>query len=275
MSRLKPTTEVIRGLFARSGNRCAFPDCGHLLISEKNKFVAQICHIEAASPGGHRYNPLQSDEERRSYKNLMILCYAHHVETNDEREWTADKLRAMKRNHERQCDQLAFRIDEKTLREISDEMEVYWSRIHRVNTQDHVAPPDVALQVDPNASFGKLLDSCDNALRGLVYHHNLLRESDEKLRGDFRRLLSTKGVDPAIFDDIPYYDHPFDLRNDETHFMALPNLVQRLEVDLLHMEIKFLEECLKAKSSDKCAKERLDELREQFARIAQTGVLID
>ena len=83
MPRLQPGIDVLRALFARSENRCAFPGCTALLVNEKNQFIAQVCHIEAAEGGGERFNARESDEQRRSYENLMLLCYAHHVETND------------------------------------------------------------------------------------------------------------------------------------------------------------------------------------------------
>jgi hypothetical protein len=83
MTRLTPKSEVIRALFARSGNQCAFPGCAQLLVNHKNQLIGQVCHIEAATPGGERYNQRQTDEERRDYNNLLLLCYPHHVETND------------------------------------------------------------------------------------------------------------------------------------------------------------------------------------------------
>ncbi len=49
MARLAPKAEILRALFARSGNQCAFPGCTQPLINDKNKFIAQVCHIEAAS----------------------------------------------------------------------------------------------------------------------------------------------------------------------------------------------------------------------------------
>lgn len=55
----------MKKLFALSGNRCAFPDCDKILVDEHDNIFAQICHIEAAEPGGVRYNPNQTDEERR------------------------------------------------------------------------------------------------------------------------------------------------------------------------------------------------------------------
>ena len=51
MSRLAPKIDVLKALFARSGNQCAFPGCTQPLMNEKNKFIAQVCHIEAAMRG--------------------------------------------------------------------------------------------------------------------------------------------------------------------------------------------------------------------------------
>ena len=101
MARLAPKIDTIRSLFAKSGNRCAFPGCTQPLINQKNQFIAQVCHIEAAMEGGERYNPNSNNEYRREYKNLLILCYPHHIETNDVKEYTVDKLTEIKNAHEK------------------------------------------------------------------------------------------------------------------------------------------------------------------------------
>lgn len=101
MSRLAPKVATIRKLFANSGNRCAFPGCTHLLIDEED-FVGQICHIEAANEGGERYKKDQSDEERRSYDNLIIFCHMHHVKTDNIQKYPVDVLKKMKLDHESQ-----------------------------------------------------------------------------------------------------------------------------------------------------------------------------
>src|SRR6267143_7087225 len=102
MPRLAPALSSVRVLFARTGNRCAFPGCDHPLFDEDNRFVAQICHIEAAEKSGERYNEAQDDEQRRSPENLVVLCYRHHVVTNDIAVWTPEKMRTLKAAHEAQ-----------------------------------------------------------------------------------------------------------------------------------------------------------------------------
>ncbi len=100
VKRLAPTQEVLRELFLKSGNRCAFPGCHNLMMNERGDFIGQICHIEAAEEGGERFNPNMTNEERRSFDNLMLMCYEHHIVTNNVAEYPVSKLKKMKKDHE-------------------------------------------------------------------------------------------------------------------------------------------------------------------------------
>lgn len=100
MSRLNPKTTTLRTLFLRSSNQCAFPGCAMELINSYGQYVGNVCHIEAAEEGGERYNPNQTDEDRRAYDNLILLCANHHRITDDVAIYTAPILREMKSNHE-------------------------------------------------------------------------------------------------------------------------------------------------------------------------------
>lgn len=100
-NRLDPKKDTLRELYLKSGNRCAFPDCEKSILNDKGKAVGQICHIEAAMPRGERFNPNQTNEERRQASNLLLLCYEHHIETNDVKEYTVQRLKKMKENHEK------------------------------------------------------------------------------------------------------------------------------------------------------------------------------
>ncbi|WP_025663948.1 tetratricopeptide repeat protein [Aquimarina megaterium] len=94
----------IKKLFAFSGNQCAKPGCTNPVIAEDQKTViGQICHISAASPNGPRYNEEMTDEERRSYENLILLCGEHHeiidnIDNVDD--YDTEKLKQWKRDHE-------------------------------------------------------------------------------------------------------------------------------------------------------------------------------
>jgi tetratricopeptide (TPR) repeat protein len=95
-----PSTAIIKRLFAASGNQCAFPDCTQPLVTS-GKVTGHICHIKARSPGGPRYDPEQSDEERHGFDNLVLMCPAHHdVIDADAEIYTVERLWEIKREHE-------------------------------------------------------------------------------------------------------------------------------------------------------------------------------
>lgn len=99
--RLAPTRETLRELYLKSGNRCAFPGCNKAMFSAKGVFVGQICHIEAVEPGGKRFNKKQTNEQRRHVSNLVLMCYDHHVETDDVSKFTVERMKRIKEEHEK------------------------------------------------------------------------------------------------------------------------------------------------------------------------------
>lgn len=99
--RLAPTRDTLRELYLKSGNRCAFPGCKKSLFNIKGVFVGQICHIEAAEPGGERFNEKQTNEQRRAPANLVLMCYDHHVETDDVDKFPVAAMVRIKTEHEK------------------------------------------------------------------------------------------------------------------------------------------------------------------------------
>lgn len=97
---MPPSNITIKRLFATSGNKCAFPDC-QVHISEGETIVGEVCHIEAANPGGPRYNLSQTDEERQAFENLILMCANHHkvIDSNPE-SYTVARLKEIKTSHE-------------------------------------------------------------------------------------------------------------------------------------------------------------------------------
>lgn len=98
----QPSLSTIKRLFAVSHNQCAFPGCLLPLVDSSNeRVIGKVCHIKANNPRGPRYDPLQSEEERQSFTNLMILCSNHHdVIDSDIEAYTVERLNAMKEKHE-------------------------------------------------------------------------------------------------------------------------------------------------------------------------------
>lgn len=98
--RLTPKPGTLRELFLKSGNLCAFQGCHNLMMDAEGVFIGQVCHIEAAEEGGERFNPQQTNEQRRAPANLLLLCYEHHQVTNDEEKFPVSRMRKIKAEHE-------------------------------------------------------------------------------------------------------------------------------------------------------------------------------
>ncbi|MGX1411561.1 nucleoside phosphorylase [Bradyrhizobium elkanii] len=100
--RRQPSDRSIKILFASSGGLCAFPGCTTQLVQPQSRaLLGELCHIRAASPGGPRFDPAQSEESRNDADNLIILCPTHHrLVDQDPTTYTADSLLLMKRRHE-------------------------------------------------------------------------------------------------------------------------------------------------------------------------------
>ncbi len=97
---------TIKTLFGLSNNMCAYrdpnsnhPACEEKLVDPAWKQVnAMICHIRAASPGGPRYDPAMTDEERAHFDNLILLCPNHHrrVDNLEPENYSMEMLQKMK-----------------------------------------------------------------------------------------------------------------------------------------------------------------------------------
>jgi hypothetical protein len=99
-----PRDSTIRKLFALSMNQCAFPDCTTAIIdSSTNTILGEVCHVRAQKPGGLRYVPQQTSEERHSFENLVLLCRNHHKVIDAPENlhiYTVENLTVMKAAHE-------------------------------------------------------------------------------------------------------------------------------------------------------------------------------
>src|ERR1039458_8886686 len=87
LSRTEATVATAKILFALSGNRCAFADPATGLGCEKElarpewrRVRAQICHIRGERPDAARYDVSQTNDERRHFDNLIVMCPNHHYE---------------------------------------------------------------------------------------------------------------------------------------------------------------------------------------------------
>jgi hypothetical protein len=93
-------------LSLRAAHFCSNPHCLRLTAGPRSGVLRGLAtghaaHICAASPGGPRYDAGQSEAERRSVANGLWLCReCGDMVDKDDSGYSADELRAWKRNHE-------------------------------------------------------------------------------------------------------------------------------------------------------------------------------
>jgi hypothetical protein len=269
-----PRNSAVRAVLIRSGNQCAFPDCTHPLVNERNQFIAQICHIEAAAPGGPRYNPSATNDERRRAANLMVLCYRHHVETDDVALFPTERLLEMKRSHEARFEASPFSPDPLVLEAIASEVAEYWARVDRANSQEHVVP-ELRIEIDANATSAQLIETLRRALDSLSVVHIELTRSSESLPEEIRAALFKAGYDPTAWDALIGYENPVHNRDWEWVNLGLPNHMGRIRVLLEQLELRVLEQDLAADPSNHALRQRLADKRTAFLDGARSWGVVD
>lgn len=115
------TTGTERALFAFSRTTCYFPGCtAKVIIFVENEPVSnvQIAHIRGANQNSPRYDTSMSDDERRAFSNLILLCTPHHtiVDRLHPDDYPIEVLTEWKTGHERDAE-----IDQGALAKMTDE----------------------------------------------------------------------------------------------------------------------------------------------------------
>jgi hypothetical protein len=142
-------------------------------------------------------------------------------------------------------------------------MEQFWADVERLNTYEH-SFKELAIDINTKASGLDILADANEACR---YIQNLLEgfhDSDLRLHNDFATYVQKKGIDPEIFSDISFAESPFEHRNWESHNLGSRNWMLRLQISLVHIEVKYLEEYLKTNSNDTTAKNLQNTKRANF-----------
>lgn len=97
---------------SRVGYRCSFPGCNRPTVGasfERNDKVSSIgeaAHICAAAPGGPRYDPNMTADERKGIDNCIWLCNVHaRLIDTDESTYQAEEIRSWKNQAETAANQ--------------------------------------------------------------------------------------------------------------------------------------------------------------------------
>ncbi len=96
------TTSIVKRLFARSGNKCAMPDCKSSIVIG-DLVLGGICYIRDRRKCKPRYDRWLTPSQKIDIDNLILLCRTCQtgVDCNPD-EFTPDYLQHLKKLHEGQ-----------------------------------------------------------------------------------------------------------------------------------------------------------------------------
>ena len=95
---------MLKILWGRSGNSCAFPGCSQILVAQSEKedyaIIGDMAHIIAASQEGPRGK--SQDVDPGEVSNIILLCPTHHrLIDQDPASYPPEELRRWKQEHEK------------------------------------------------------------------------------------------------------------------------------------------------------------------------------
>ena len=246
MARKSIDTNVLRFLYGKSGNKCAFPDCCEPIFEEDGTLTGECCHIEAYSVKGPRYNPITTLEQKNSADNLILLCSRHHkIIDLCPKKYTVEQLKEFKYNHEQQYSRETRVLNDTMLSALRHSMEHYWSELVRIDSCDDVG---LKMKIDVNCDILGLLEEVENSFTRVEMHIESIQCSDNDMESDLRKLCYYAGLDYSKIEKVPYTDNPFCNRHWEIYNLAFPNCLNRLKLNYLQLCVKLLEHLTKTES---------------------------
>ena len=199
VKRLESLTSTKRQLYLLSRNECAFPGCNQLMVDQYNHYIGEICHIEAALPDGQRFNPRQTNEERRHISNLVLMCPTHHSVTDNVAEYPVYKMQNIKYNHENQS--FASSITEQDIETFIDA--TFSNQVEELNNVDELPLENYGLTSDEIIDHvNSLIDRISRIpyLTRSLYAHCIINSfGDEYLEFDPREIEKRLRINSYTF----------------------------------------------------------------------------
>lgn len=274
MGRIANTKEEIRSLFAKTGNQCAFPECDHPLILEGDKFVAQVCHIEAAESGGPRYNAAMTDEERKSTDNLIVLCYMHHKITDDVEEYTVEIMKKIKEDHEKFVVDRIFDPPDFVVEKIVMEQEAFERDVLQKN-EEWREEFDLAMEAVLSKNPLYHLQEMRNSIGRIEDLVDELHKFLSSLSEDIAIFLQEIGYDITDYKKIPYYENPFSSPFWEMLNIGMPNFHAAVHFHSKALQLHIEFQKLQSSPDDTSIRKSVDMLKEELSEMASTLAHVD
>jgi hypothetical protein len=264
MGRKAPRADTLKRLYALSGNECAFPGCIHPIFNDSGLYIAELCHIEAANANGERYNTRQTDHHRNSADNLLFLCHRHHKETDDVIEYTVERLKQIKIDHENRFSEGEKFASNEMIRQIKADISYYWNKQKGKDFEIK----DLKIMRDFDKGVLELIDELEENISLIKNYCDISAKSDHDL---FKKY----NINTELIETIPYYENPLINRNWEMHNIGRPNLFSHIFLCTLQLKIKILEELVKSEPKNTELYERLSKAQLGFEKYYDESYYVD
>jgi hypothetical protein len=262
MNRRAPNVKTLRLLYTLSGNECAFPNCDHPIFDQDGLYVAELCHIEAESQGGPRYNPSQDGNKRNGFDNLVFMCHRHHREIDNKPIYSVETLKEIKNNHEARFSESGKIANKMMLQQIDFKITNYWNEIKDTKYEFE----DFKVKRDVNTSIESLFNEINEHMSLLSDYCEAIAESDSYMviNEDLKLLFEKIGVSYDLVEKLPYYDNPFANRNWVYHNIGRLNYFMHVNLTLSEIKVKIYESLFKLDPNNEYLNMQLDKAQAEF-----------
>lgn len=202
----------------KSGNRCAFPGCGALLVNpgafgRRPVITGEIAHIVSEKPDGPRGRHSLPPGEHDKHTNLIFLCPEHHKEIDDQPQvYTVERLRQMKKEHEEAIEKAVVQAKAKPstgdLLYIKETVYSTLLSVLRMPTFIFGAPCKYSQSQEKEAAKDVLVPKGDELCPFIIRNQNFLYAFNDlrKSGGPFRSLVDFKKAIP--WRSASWWEHP-------------------------------------------------------------------
>lgn len=133
------TEKTIKLLWANAAGRCSFTGCNQRLTVEQAAHSApytlgEMAHIKGKNEGANRYDESQTEQQRDSYENLILLCPNHHTtidKPENENLYPVDLLINMKTEHEASISQRLDCVKISNINDLKNEIAICLAENHQ------------------------------------------------------------------------------------------------------------------------------------------------
>ncbi|SUA31295.1 Uncharacterised protein [Mycolicibacterium fortuitum] len=170
---LSISVPVVKVLWARARNQCAFPGCQQSLVEDSvdadtgeslTNPIGEQAHIRSYKVNGPRYDAHYPKEKLHTYENLILLCPTHHgmVDANNGAAYKAEELVTMREQHERRAERkcaLEVTVNKYVAQRFSREDQVLFEQVDLNGPSVDSLFVDVPFACRPDAAIAELMQS--------------------------------------------------------------------------------------------------------------------